>query len=60
MRQGEFTWMREQPLHATFDLYDPKVVGDQTRIYNSWSVREDGFYHSLDDVNWNKYVNWST
>lgn len=60
MRQGDFTWMREQPLHATFDLYDRRAKETMhTRIY--WSVREDGAYHSSwDNVDWNKYINWST
>jgi hypothetical protein len=50
--------MHAQQLHATFDLYDRRAEGDHTRIH--WSVREDGLYHSWDNVNWNKYINWST
>ncbi|AES64471.2 leguminosin group486 secreted peptide [Medicago truncatula] len=57
-RQAEMTWVRQQPLHATFNLYDPNVEGDNKKIY--WSAREDGVYHSLDNVNWNKNTNWST
>jgi len=57
-RQAEMTWVRQQPLHATFNFYDPNVEGSNQKIY--WSARQDGVYHSWDNVNWNKNTNWST
>jgi len=58
LRRGELTWTHYHPLHATFNLYDPKVDGDHTRIY--WSVRKDGVYHSWDNGSWVKKAFWST
>ncbi|KEH33113.1 hypothetical protein MtrunA17_Chr3g0086351 [Medicago truncatula] len=58
VKQGELRWTRYQPLHATFDLYDPKVDGDHTTVY--WSVRLDGVHHSWDNVSWIETVFWST
>lgn len=57
-KRGELKWIKQQPLSATFNLYDPSAEGDHRKI--SWSVREDGVYHSWDNVNFNKNVNWST
>ncbi|KEH27631.1 leguminosin group486 secreted peptide [Medicago truncatula] len=57
-KQGQLTWIRKQPLHATFNLYDPNTEGDHKKIF--WSVRQDGVYHSWDNVNWNKNTKWST
>ena len=57
-KQGQLTWIREQPLHATFNFYDPSAEGDHQKIF--WSARQDGVYHSWDNVNWNKNTDWST
>jgi hypothetical protein len=57
LRRGELTWTHYHPLHATFNLYDPKEDGRHTRVY--WSVRKDGVYRSWDNVSWVENVFWS-
>ncbi|KAK7343257.1 hypothetical protein VNO77_11869 [Canavalia gladiata] len=41
-----------------FDLYNPKNEGNHQHIF--WSVRNDGVYHSWDNLNWDKRAGWRT
>ena len=41
---------------AEFSVYIPGLEGDHQRIY--WSAREDGIYHSWDNLKWDKREIW--
>lgn len=45
-------------LYAFFKLYDPVAEGDHQRIF--WSAREDGVYHSWDEVRWDRITTWQS
>lgn len=47
-----------RPHCANVDVYNPKFKGDHQRVY--WSVRDDGVYHSWDNVNWTKKTGWGS
>jgi hypothetical protein len=57
-KRGELKWNRQQPLFATFNLYDPTAEAGHRKVF--WSARQDGVYHSSDNVNWNKITGWSS
>ena len=50
-------WKRN-PQRARFNLYDPGAEGSHQKIY--WSVREDGVYHSWNQVDWDKRTGWGS
>jgi hypothetical protein len=44
-------------LEGTFVARDFK--NDRTHNFVYWSIRRDGFYHSWDDINYEKKVGWN-
>ncbi|QHN77342.1 hypothetical protein S83_066213 [Arachis hypogaea] len=56
VKECTLIWETSPPKCAKFNLYDPNVEGSHQEIY--WSASDSGIFHSWDEQNWEKRVDW--